>query len=49
MLRELSTAVAAGTLRARVDATYPLTEVRQAVAHAARLGRNGKVLVTGPG
>jgi NADPH:quinone reductase-like Zn-dependent oxidoreductase len=34
-----------GTLRAPVDATYPITEIKAALAHAQRGGRNGKVLV----
>jgi NADPH:quinone reductase-like Zn-dependent oxidoreductase len=38
------TQVADGTLSAPVEATYPLQEYRAAIGHAARGGRNGKVL-----
>ncbi len=41
---ELAELVAQGTLRAAVEATYPLAEYRTALAHAARSGRSGKVL-----
>lgn len=48
LLTELSSAIRAGTLVAPVEATYPLAELTQAVARAARPHRSGKVLVTGP-
>jgi mitochondrial enoyl-[acyl-carrier protein] reductase / trans-2-enoyl-CoA reductase len=34
-----------GVLRAPVEATYPIDDIKQALAHAQRGGRNGKVLV----
>jgi mitochondrial enoyl-[acyl-carrier protein] reductase / trans-2-enoyl-CoA reductase len=34
-----------GVLKAPVDATYPIDEIKAALAHAQRGGRNGKVLV----
>jgi NADPH:quinone reductase-like Zn-dependent oxidoreductase len=40
----LATLVADGALQAPVEATYPLDEYRDALAHAARPGRTGKVL-----
>jgi NADPH:quinone reductase-like Zn-dependent oxidoreductase len=46
---ELIAEINAGTLRADVEATYPLTEVQAALEHSARSGRAGKVLLTGPG
>ncbi|MFK7836882.1 MAG: zinc-dependent alcohol dehydrogenase family protein [Sulfitobacter sp.] len=43
----LATKLAAGVLQTDVDARYPLSQVKEAVAHAARAGRNGKILLTG--
>lgn len=40
----LAALVAEGALRAPVAATYPLPQYREALAHAARAGRAGKVL-----
>ncbi|HEY0777887.1 MAG TPA: zinc-dependent alcohol dehydrogenase family protein [Gemmatirosa sp.] len=37
--------VAGGTIRVPIEATYPLAHVRDAAAHAAREGRDGKVLL----
>lgn len=37
--------VADGTIRIPVEATYPLARVREAALHAAREGRDGKVLL----
>jgi trans-2-enoyl-CoA reductase len=34
-----------GVLKAPIDACYPIEDIRQALAHAQRGGRNGKVLV----
>lgn len=34
-----------GVLKAPVDATYPIEAIKEALAHAQRGGRNGKVLV----
>jgi NADPH:quinone reductase-like Zn-dependent oxidoreductase len=42
--RELASLVADGTLSAPIEATYPLADYREALAHAARSDRNGKVL-----
>src|SRR6266576_3035055 len=42
--RELAALVADGTLAAPVEATYALSDHREAIAHAARTDRNGKVL-----
>ena len=41
---ELATLVADGTLAAPVEATYALDDYREAITHAARNDRNGKVL-----
>jgi NADPH:quinone reductase-like Zn-dependent oxidoreductase len=41
---ELAALVADGTLSAAVEATYALADYREAIAHAARRDRNGKVL-----
>lgn len=41
---ELAELAALGILRASVEATYPLTEYRAALAHAARPARSGKIL-----
>ncbi len=42
----LAILVANGALRAPVEATYPLEQHRNALAHAAQAGRTGKVLFT---
>jgi NADPH:quinone reductase-like Zn-dependent oxidoreductase len=42
--QELAALVADGTLAAPVEATYALADHREAIAHAARGDRNGKVL-----
>ncbi len=44
--RELEALVADGTLKAPVEATYPLEEYQTAFEHARRAGRGGKVLFT---
>ena len=41
---ELAGLVADGTLSAPVEATYEIADYREAIAHAARSDRNGKVL-----
>ncbi len=41
----LSRLVAAGRLNVPIAATYPLAEIGRALAHAARGGRDGKILV----
>ena len=42
--QELAALVADGTLAAPIEATYRLADYREAIAHAARTDRNGKVL-----
>ncbi len=42
---EIARLIAQGTLRAPVQATYDVSEIRQAVAAAAAGGRSGKILV----
>ncbi len=42
---ELIEFVLSGRLRAEIDATYPLENVKEAVSHAAEEGRNGKILL----
>jgi NADPH:quinone reductase-like Zn-dependent oxidoreductase len=44
---ELARLVADGTLHARVQATYPVERVREAVAAASAGERHGKILITG--
>jgi NADPH:quinone reductase-like Zn-dependent oxidoreductase len=41
---ELAALVADGTLAAPIEATYALADYHEAIAHAARNDRNGKVL-----
>ena len=41
---ELATLVADCILAAPIEATYALVDYREAIAHAARSDRNGKVL-----
>ena len=41
---ELAALVADGTLVAPVEATYALTDYHEAIAHAVRSDRHGKVL-----
>lgn len=42
----LAQRVVDGTIHVPVEATYPLAQVKEALAHAAREGRGGKVLIT---
>jgi NADPH:quinone reductase-like Zn-dependent oxidoreductase len=35
-----------GTLEAPVEATYDIADIKQALAHAEREGRDGKILIT---
>ena len=44
--RELAALVDNGTLAAPVEATYSLTDYRQAIGHADQNNRHGKVLFT---
>jgi trans-2-enoyl-CoA reductase len=42
---ELGQMVVDGTIRVKIEACYPLEQVRAALAHAARPGRRGKILL----
>jgi mitochondrial enoyl-[acyl-carrier protein] reductase / trans-2-enoyl-CoA reductase len=42
---ELGARVADGTLQVEIESTYPIEEIKAALAHAEREGRSGKVLV----
>ena len=42
---ELAAQVVAGTLYAPVDTVYPIEKIKEALAHADKGGRNGKILV----
>ncbi|MGQ0509578.1 MAG: zinc-binding dehydrogenase [Betaproteobacteria bacterium] len=46
LYRELAAWVADGTLAVEVEAVYPVRRIKEAVAHAARGGRSGKILVS---
>ncbi len=46
LFADLAGAIARGELVSPVEATYPIEAIRDAVRHAAREGRDGKVLVT---
>jgi NADPH:quinone reductase-like Zn-dependent oxidoreductase len=46
LYRELASKVADGTLAVEVEAVYPFRRIKEAVAHAARGGRSGKILVS---
>lgn len=46
LYRKLSGWVADGTLAVEVEAVYPVRRIKEAVAHAARGGRAGKILVS---
>jgi NADPH:quinone reductase-like Zn-dependent oxidoreductase len=46
LYRELASKVADGTLAVEVEAVYPIRKIKDAVAHAARSGRSGKILVS---
>jgi mitochondrial enoyl-[acyl-carrier protein] reductase / trans-2-enoyl-CoA reductase len=41
----LAARIVDGTLRVEIEATYPIEEIKAALAHAGREGRGGKVLV----
>jgi NADPH:quinone reductase-like Zn-dependent oxidoreductase len=43
---ELGELVISGALRARVAATYPLSDIKEAVSHAMRSERDGKIVLT---
>jgi NADPH:quinone reductase-like Zn-dependent oxidoreductase len=42
---DLAAKIRDGVLKAPIDATYPIDNIKQALAHAQRGGRSGKVLV----
>jgi len=42
---DLASQVMAGKLRAPVDTVYPIEKIKEALAHADKGGRNGKILV----
>jgi NADPH:quinone reductase-like Zn-dependent oxidoreductase len=46
LYRELASKVADGSLAVEVEAVYPIRKIKEAVAHAARSGRSGKILVS---
>jgi mitochondrial enoyl-[acyl-carrier protein] reductase / trans-2-enoyl-CoA reductase len=43
---DLAAQVVAGKLQAPVDTVYPIEKIKEALAHADRGGRNGKILVS---
>jgi len=45
LYRKLAGKIAEGTLHVAVEAVYPIRQIKQALAHAARGGRAGKVLL----
>ncbi|MGH6920970.1 MAG: zinc-dependent alcohol dehydrogenase family protein [Geminicoccaceae bacterium] len=42
---DLAERVADGTLRVEIEATYPIEQIQEALEHAGREGRSGKILV----
>ena len=46
LYRELASRLADGTLAVEVEAVYPIRKIKEAVAHAARSGRSGKILIS---
>ena len=46
LFRALAAKVADGTLKVDIEAVYPIRRIKEAVAHAARGGRSGKILVS---
>lgn len=46
LYHELAAWLADGTLAVEVEAVYPIRKIKDAVAHAARGGRSGKILVS---
>ncbi len=43
---DLAERLAAGQLRVEVERTYPMEDIKEALSHAQRQGRGGKILVT---
>jgi NADPH:quinone reductase-like Zn-dependent oxidoreductase len=46
LYRKLAGRIADGALKVEVEAVYPIERIKQAVAHAARGGRSGKILMS---
>jgi len=46
LFSELAAKFADGTLAVVVETVYPIRKIKEAVAHAARGGRTGKILVS---
>jgi trans-2-enoyl-CoA reductase len=46
LYRDLAARVLSGQLEVAVEAVYPIEDIRSALAHAAKSGRAGKILVT---
>jgi mitochondrial enoyl-[acyl-carrier protein] reductase / trans-2-enoyl-CoA reductase len=46
LYHDLAERVADGTLRVQIEATYPIEQIKEALEHAGREGRAGKILVT---
>jgi len=46
LYRKLAGKVTDGTLVVEVEAVYPIRDIKKAVAHAARGGRSGKILMS---
>jgi NADPH:quinone reductase-like Zn-dependent oxidoreductase len=46
LYRELAAKLADGTLAVDIEAVYPIRRIHEAVAHAGRSGRGGKILVS---
>ena len=46
LYRKLAAKLADGTLAVEVEQVYPLARLKEAVAHAARYTRSGKILVS---
>ncbi|HUS95707.1 MAG TPA: zinc-dependent alcohol dehydrogenase family protein [Hyphomicrobiaceae bacterium] len=49
LYRELAEDIAAGRLHTAIEATYPISEIKQALAHARRSNRSGKIVVVPQG
>jgi mitochondrial enoyl-[acyl-carrier protein] reductase / trans-2-enoyl-CoA reductase len=43
---DLAGRIVDGTLRVEIEATYPIEQIQEALEHAGREGRSGKILVT---
>lgn len=48
LYKESNAAVISGNVTTKVDAIYPLSEIKKALTHASKERRNGKILLTGP-